>query len=209
MHKGKGCTCVCAHHNRCPLKADGAPPESSAEGGTETLTAADCIKLRCAAVSDAQLSFRNNGLTSATLSASNPNMLANCQICMFTSTIWCMLQTNSGIRWDCRKYSCQLTNQRFQQTKPRQDRSSVLWTPVHSSTVRLANLSCDAAEAMNVRSVIHLGCLAVELIQCFRNCSSWLGLCCREEHHAFWSCFQRERVRPHLSPPPPGMPQRG
>lgn len=34
---------------------------------------------------------------------------------------------------------------------------------------------------------------AVALLLCFQNCNSWLG-CCQEEHHAFWSCFQDERV---------------
>lgn len=34
---------------------------------------------------------------------------------------------------------------------------------------------------------------AEALVDCFRTCR-FMGLCCKEEHKAFWDCFARERV---------------
>ncbi|KAK9787511.1 hypothetical protein WJX73_007386 [Symbiochloris irregularis] len=33
----------------------------------------------------------------------------------------------------------------------------------------------------------------LDLLQCFRNCRSLFGFCCREEHTAFWDCYKTER----------------
>lgn len=30
------------------------------------------------------------------------------------------------------------------------------------------------------------------LVDCFRTCN-FMGICCKEEHHAFWDCYARER----------------
>ena len=62
MHKGKGCTCVCAHHNRCPLgRRRGAAGVERREPTRDT-RGYQIIDLLRTEFADAQLSFRNGAV---------------------------------------------------------------------------------------------------------------------------------------------------
>ena len=49
------------------------------------------------------------------------------------------------------------------------------------------------SQTPNMLSTLQPAFDAEALVDCFRTCR-FMGLCCKEEHKAFWDCFARERV---------------